>query len=312
MSAVMPPLSRAPAFGALLAVMAMWGSNAAVAKLLLPTYGAIPMTWLRWLIVMLLAAPFAWRERHAVRVVIAEHWKSLIVFALIGGVPQNIVVFVGLDYSSAIHLGLLNSAIPVMILLLGTLFFGHRLQGRELTGVLISAAGVLVIVFQGSLGALLRLAMQDGDNIMLAGMALWAVYTLRLNHRPQRISLAAFMCLIAAIGLPVTLPLMLREVALHGLPHPDTAAVLGLFYMSAVPTLLSTVLYGYAIARIGPAQAGVFIHATPVFACLFAALLAGEILHPYHAAGFVLVASGAWISCQRRAPVLSSAPAHPK
>lgn len=41
---------------------------------------------------------------------------------------------------------------------------------------------------------------------------------------------------------------------------------------------------------------------------MFAALLAGETLYPCHAAGFVLVASGTWISCHRASPVLSSAP----
>ena len=66
--------------------------------------------------------------------------------------------------------------------------------------------------------------------------------------------------------------------------------LVGLLYMSAVPTIISTFTYAFAIERIGPAQAGVFIHTVPLFSCLFAAVLAGEALHPYHAAGFLLVA----------------------
>jgi drug/metabolite transporter (DMT)-like permease len=292
--------------------MAMWGSNGAVAKMLLPTFGAIPMTWLRWFIVMLLAAPFAWHERVAVRSVVRDHWRSIVAFTLLGGVPQSIVVFIGLDHSSAVHLGLLNSAIPVMILVLGAVFFGHRMHGREMSGVTVSAVGVLVILFQGSLGALSHLDIQGGDLIMLAGMLLWAFYTLKLNQRPARISIVAFLFLVSAAGLPITLPLFLRELAVNGLPRPDAAEIAGLVYMSAVPTIISTLTYAFAIERVGPAQAGVFIHLMPLFACLFAALLAGEPLHPYHAAGFLLVASGAWISCQRAPPVLSSAPAPAK
>ena len=299
-SAASPSPSRAPAFAALIAVMAMWGSNAAVAKLIMPAFGAIPMTWLRWVMVMLLAAPFAWRERAAVREVLRTHLRSLFLLTLVGGAPQTIIVFYGLDFSTAVHLGLLNSVIPVLILLLGAALFGHHLVGRELTGVLISAAGVLVIVFEGSFAALLTLAINRGDAIMLVGMLLWALYTLKLNHRPQGISLMSFMFVMAAIGVPLTAPLMLREVLVHGWPQAGMRDVALLFYMSAIPTLLSTLLYGHAIARVGPAQAGVFLHAVPLFSCLFAALIAGEHLYPYHALGLVLVAGGAWLSTQKK------------
>ena len=315
MPAQLPPHlapSRSIAFLALVATMAMWGSNGAVAKMLLPTFGPIPMTWLRWFLVMVLAAPFAWRERAAVRVVVREHWRSIVGFTLLGGVPQSVIVFIGLDHSSAVHLGLLNSVIPVLILVLGALFFGHHMMGREMAGVTISAFGVAVILFQGSVAALLHLDIGGGDLIMLAGMLLWAFYTLRLNHRPAQISIVTFLFLVSAAGLPLTLPLFIRELAIHGIPRPDMADLVGLLYMSAVPTLISTFTYAFAIERIGPAQAGVFIHTVPLFSCLFAAVLAGEALHPYHAAGFLLVAGGAWISCQRPAPVLSSAPATAK
>ena len=199
-----------------------------------------------------------------------------------------------------------------MILVLGAAFFGHRMMGRELGGVMISALGVAVILFQGSLAALSHLDIGGGDLIMLAGMLLWAFYTLRLNHRPAQISIVSFLFLVSAAGLPITLPLFLRELAIHGVPHPDATDVIGLIYMSAVPTIISTLTYAFAIERVGPAQAGVFIHLMPLFACLFAALLAGEALHPYHAGGFLLIAGGAWISCQRPVPVLSSAPATAK
>jgi drug/metabolite transporter (DMT)-like permease len=293
-------VSRTGAFVALVAVMAMWGSNAAVAKLIMPTFGAIPMTWARWFLVMLLAAPFAWRDRGALRAAWRDRRRFLVTMTLVGGIPQTIIVFVGLDQSTAVHLGLLNSAIPVLILLLGAATFGHRIHGREGVGVLISAAGVLVIVFEGSLAALFDLSINRGDAIMMIGMVMWALYTLKLNQRPEGLSLATFMFAMAAIGLPLTAPLAAWEIWKTGLPQPVARDWLLLLYMSAIPTLLSTQLYGYAIERVGPAQAGVFVHAVPLFSCLFAALIAVESLYPYHAAGLLLVAGGAFLSTRSR------------
>jgi drug/metabolite transporter (DMT)-like permease len=65
-------------------------------------------------------------------------------------------------------------------------------------------------------------------------------------------------------------------------------------------------LFGYGLIRVGPVQAGIFTHLVPVFAALFAALILGERLQPFHAAGFVLVAGGAVLCCLRPDPVLSS------
>lgn len=304
--------SRAPAFAALLLTMALWGSNATVAKLMLGVYGPLTLTWMRWVVVLTITAPFAWHERHALRAALTSHWRPLLLLALIGGTLQNSLVFFGLNQSTAVHLGLLNSAVPVLILLLGWLLMKERLHGKEATGVLISAVGVLVILFQGNLASLAQMQMLAGDPLMLLGMTFWALYTLNLNRRPMTISITVLMFVIALVSLPIGVPLVLIELSRSPLPAFAWLPVAGLVYMSAATTLFAMVLYGYGVRRVGPAQAGVFIHLMPLFACLFAALFAGETLHLYHAAGFILVASGAIISCYRPAPVLSGTPVSSK
>ncbi len=302
-------LPRAPAFAALILTAALWGSSGAIAKNLGASFGPMTLAWLRWLILLLAAAPFAWRERAAIRLALRDHWELLLAMTFLGGVPQTAFIYAGLAETSAMHLGLLNSVVPVLILLMGWLIYGHHLHPGQVVGVLISATGVLAILSEGSLAALARLEIHRGDLIVLAGMALWAFYTLKLNQRPSGISLVSFMFVIGSFGLPIVLPAMLLELGKSGLPSPSAGAFAALVYMSVIPALLANVLFGFGVRRIGPAQAGVFIHTMPLFACLFAFLLAGETLYPYHAAGFVLIAGGAWISCKRAAPVLSSAPA---
>lgn len=301
-----PSSSRAPAFAALILTMALWGSNSTVAKLMLGSFSPITLTWLRWLLVVLICAPFAWMEREAIRAVVRSNWRSLLALVLLGGVLQNCVVFFGLAYSSAIHLGLFNSVIPVLILLLGSLFFGETLRPREAIGVAISAVGVVVIFFQGSLAVLFSLSVLPGDPILLVGMTLWAIYTLSLNRRPATISLTALVFVIGAVSLVLALPLLWWEMQRHPLPVLTWPLVGGMIYMSAISNLVAMLLYGYGIKRIGPMQASVFIHIMPLFSTLFATLFVNEPLHAYHAVGFVLVASGAILGCYRPAPLISN------
>jgi len=67
-------------------------------------------------------------------------------------------------------------------------------------------------------------------------------------------------------------------------------------------------LFGFAVERVGPVQAGYFTHLVPVFGSLLAAAVLGEALHPYHGFGFLLVAGGAILGCLRQEPMLSSGP----
>ena len=298
--------SRSPAFAALLLTMALWGSNSTVAKLMLGSFAPITLTCLRWIIVIAITAPFAWAERDALRLAVKTRWRPLLLLALLGGALQNSVVFFGLAYTSAIHLGLMNSVIPVLILLFGWLFFGETLHAKEAIGVAISASGVLVIFFQGSLELLLTLAVRPGDPIILVGMVLWSVYTLTLNRRPSTISLSAVMFVIGVVSLPLAAPLVWWELRNHPLPQMTSMLWLGLLYMSTFTTLIAMLMYGYGVKRIGPMQASVFIHIMPPFAAGFAAAFVGEALHWYHAAGFVLVASGAILGCYR--PPVALAP----
>ncbi len=308
MSPVSAATSRAPAFGALLLTMALWGSNSTVAKLMLGSFAPITLTCVRWVVVVAITAPFAWAERDALRGALKTGWRPLLLLALLGGALQNSVVFFGLAHTSAIHLGLMNSVIPVLILLLGWLFFGETLHAKEAIGVGISAVGVVVIFFQGSLEVLRSLAVMPGDPIVLVGMVLWAVYTLTLNRRPSTISLSALMFVIGLVSLPLAAPLVWWEMRTHPFPQMTPALWAGLLYMSTFTTLIAMLFYGYGVKRIGPMQASVFIHIMPPFAAVFAAVFIGEALRWYHGAGFLLVASGAILSCYRPAPVLQSMP----
>lgn len=98
-------MPHATAHASLLLTAALWGSNGAIAKLLFDTFEPITLSWLRWPIAMLVAAPFAWRERAALHLVVRAHWNTLLPFAMPGGAPQSALVYAGLAQLSAIHLG---------------------------------------------------------------------------------------------------------------------------------------------------------------------------------------------------------------
>jgi len=305
----MPPAfvsPRALAYAALVCTTALWGSNGVVSRALMDTIPPLVMAAARWVVVFVVLLPLVWPERRAIAHTLRRDWKLLLALTLLGSAPQTALVYSGLAASTAIHLGLLNSTIPVFIILISWGWYARRPSRLESVGLVISLSGVFLILAHGDLRSLLRLQFNHGDLLMLGAVVVWAIYTLRLKDRPQSLSLFAFVFVLALIGELLTLPFAAIQWVRAGGVHLGTREWLGLLYIGAVATLVSSVLFSYGVERVGAVRAGILIHLMPVFSSVFAALFIGERLFPYHAAGFALVAGGAILGCLRQEPVLSS------
>lgn len=297
--------ARSLAYLALVSTTALWGSISVVSRALMETVPPGVMAAARWGVALSVLLPLILRERREIAQALRRDWKQLLFLTLVGGAPQSALVYTGLAQSTAINLGLLNSTIPVLIILISWAWHARRPRRLEGIGLATSFAGVLLILARGDLGALLQLRFNAGDLVMLCAMLVWAVYTLGLQHRPQSLSLFAFIFVLALMGELLTLPLAALQWARAGGVHLGARELLGLLYIGALATLVSTALFSYGVERVGAVRAGILIHLMPVFSSVFATLFIGERLYPYHAAGFVLVAGGAILGCLKPEPVLS-------
>jgi len=301
-----PVSSHALAYAALVCTTALWGSNGVVSRALMDTVPPLVIASARWAVVFVVLLPLVWPERHAILRSLQHDWKLLLGLSLLGSAPQSALVYTGLSASTAIHLGLLNSTVPVLIILISWGWHARRPRRLEATGLALSLAGVFLILAHGDLRALLHLQFNHGDLLLLGAMVIWALYTMGLKNRPQSLSLFAFVFALSLIGQLLTLPFAALQWTQAGGVHLGARELLGLLYIGTFATLVTTVLFSYGVERVGAVRAGILIHLMAVFSSVFAALFIGERLFIYHAAGFVLVAGGAILGCLRPEPVISS------
>jgi drug/metabolite transporter (DMT)-like permease len=299
--------SRSAAYAALVVTSALWGSNAVVARGLLDSMSATQLAFARWLVVLVALAPFAWVEREDIRRALRTDARAYAILALLGFAPQTLVVYSALAHTTAVVIGLLNSAIPVLIVAVAAVWHSRRPHLLEGAGLAISSVGVLTIVAQGDLAALLALRFNGADLLAFVGMFIWALYTLRLARRPRGLSLPALVFVCGAIGELVIVPLAVADALRHGVATLGGATALGVVYIGLLPSLGAALLYGFGVTRLGAVRAGIFTHLVPVFSALFATTFLGERLYGFHAVGFVLVAGGAIVCCMTPGPMLSSA-----
>jgi len=94
--------------------------------------------------------PFALPRLRGQWGLVRRHWVVLSLLAVLGGTNFNTFVYVGLQTTTATNAVLLVSTTPVLIVLLSFLLLRQRVSPRQAAGIVLSLAGVAVIIARGS------------------------------------------------------------------------------------------------------------------------------------------------------------------
>jgi len=288
--------SRGNAYLLLVLAALFWSGNIVLAR---GVHAAIPpftLAFVRWSIALLVLLPKGLPRLLADR----PRWRPalprIVPTALLGISGYNSLVYFGVHGTSATNAVLLNSFIPILIVLFGALFYGLKAGRAQLLAIAISFAGVLTIVAHGELARLLALDISLGDLVVFSAMIVWALYTLRLRTLPGGLDPLGLLTLFVMIGLLPLAPLAGYEW-LHGQRAAlTTTNLLAFLYVGTLPSVVAYYCYNYGVARIGAARAGSFIHLMPAFGALLSLLLLGERLALFHFIGIGLILAGVALS----------------
>jgi drug/metabolite transporter (DMT)-like permease len=291
--------TRFLAYIAMVTTAMLWGSNSVAARSLLDALSAPTLALWRWGVALLVLFPFVWRERDKMSAAFYKHPKLFFWLALTGFAPNALLSYYGLRGSTAIMMGLMNSTTPVAVLLIVAIWRKRFPRRLESIGMTLSLLGVLGILIRGDPHNLIRLAISHYDLLVLLGLLVWAVYSVSAMERPTEISLAAYTFLAGVLSMFMIAPWIVWDWWQNGATSLTLSEASLACYIALVPTLFAMLLFGFAIATVGPVQCGIFTHLVPVFAAIFATIFLGEHLHWYHGAGFVLIVGGAILGCRK-------------
>ncbi|MDO4694840.1 MAG: DMT family transporter [Eikenella sp.] len=274
----------------------LWAGNMIVARAVRDDIPPLTLAFGRWVISLLILLPFAWALMRRDRLRYRQHYRLIIGTALTGVAAFNTLVYIGLHTTTGTNALLLNSCIPVLIMLLGAVFYRQSLNRRQILGLVLSLAGVAAIILRGSWHNLLALRFAAGDVWVFAATVCWAVYTLWMKRLPADIHRTGLTAVQILIGLCALLPFFLWETASGARVNWQPSSLLGFAYVGIFPSVVAYLCYTAAIARFGAVRAGLSIHLMPVFGTLLAFLLLDEQLHAYHWIGIAAIFGGILLS----------------
>jgi drug/metabolite transporter (DMT)-like permease len=283
------------------AAVLCWSGNWIVGRAVRSEIPPIGLNFWRWAIACLILAPFVLpgfaRQARALR----HHWRITLVLSMTGIVVFQALVYAGLQRTPAINAVLMNSAIPLFIILCAWLLDRERPRPAQFIGIAVSFLGIAAIVSRGSIGELFAFRLNSGDLLILAAMPVWGIYTVLFRRRPPGIAPMTLVFVFSAVGTLINLPLYLAEMALtgRGVPaSPDALAAVA--YVAVFASVIAFYAWNESVVRIGPSRTGVFVHLMPAFGTLLAMLFLAEVPRWYHGVGIALIFAGVWLAARGR------------
>ncbi|MCB2099888.1 MAG: DMT family transporter [Rhodobacterales bacterium] len=271
-------------------------SNVIVGRFAADMVPPVALSFWRWTVAFLCLLPFTWRDIRARRVRVRERAGTIFLLALLGVTICGITPYVGLKVTTAINGGLLFGFSPILILVMSALVFREPVGGRQIAGVALAVAGVVVIVTAGEPARLLALHFNPGDLWVMGSVVGWAIYSVLLKSRSPGLNSLTLLTLTAGAGVVEMAPIYAAEILSGRTFAPTPDALLSIAIVGLVSSVLAFSSYTWALGVVGPAKAGPFVYLMPVYNTVFAVLVLSEALRGFHLVGIGLILPGVMLA----------------
>lgn len=220
-----------------------------------------------------------------------RNWAAFLLLGIVGVFGFNALFFEGMMSASPLNGSLIMAANPMVAALLARLLLRDRLTRRQLTGILVSLLGVVLVLTQGSWELVRNLSFNKGDLLIVAGNVCWALYAV-LNRKLVKdsgsLATTAYTMAIGALGL-----IALASVTPSRLPIPQVpAAVWGaIAFMAAFTSVLGYLWWNEGVGKLGVGRTSIFFNLVPIVTMLIS-LSGGAAVSGVQLAGTACVLAG--------------------
>lgn len=272
----------------------LWGGNFIVGKTL--TFHASPLTLtsLRWLVAILVLMPLVlWKEKRffpAKKALI-----PLIFMGATGVVLFQVLQFMALEKTSTINVGLISTLNMISIALFSFLFLREKMNLLQLMAMMISIAGVILVLTNGHVQLLATMEVNRGDFYMLGAVCVWGIYSVCSKRAMEYESPLMATLYSGVFGLLILLPFSGPTFAVTNL---NASFIGALFYTGVVSTVVCMLFWNIGLQKLGANTSGLFLNLNPVFTAILAFLLLGETLTWIQGVGSLIVISGCFLFAQ--------------
>jgi len=275
-----------------------WSGNFILGRFVSTQIDPLELAFFRWSFVVLLSLPmlFFINIKKILRT-IKENFIFLSILSFLGITLFNTVLYIALQTTTATNALLINSIIPILILIFSFFILKSKITIKQVFGIILSTIGVVFLVLKGDFLNILNIEFTHGDLWVIVSSLLWATYSVLVKLKPKNLSHLELFLVIVYLGFIFLLPWYL----IQGYSLEQELNILRenwyfFLYVSLFASLLSFYFWHIGIDTISAEKTGQFTHLMPIFGSILAFIFLGEKFQGYHTIGALLIGIGIYIS----------------
>jgi drug/metabolite transporter (DMT)-like permease len=300
------PFARRPELAILLTVV-IWGLNFPLIKLPLESLPPFVVNALRFSVSVVVLGGMHVASRGGFWQPLKLFPGRIVLLGLLGFVVYQLCFILAVDRTTAGSAALLMASSPVWTALGSRVAGLERLSLGAWVGLGVCTAGTVLVVLSGASDVDLSSRAFSGNVLALVGAVLWAAYTVLSRPLMDRGVSASG---LAFFGMVTALPILFGlgawswpEASWGTMRAVDWAA---LAFSGGLSTGAAYAWWNLGVRRIGPAQTAAWGNLVPVIAVVVGAVLLGEQITAWQAAGGGLILGGLYL--MRRARLRAARP----
>jgi drug/metabolite transporter (DMT)-like permease len=269
--------------------------NTIIGKVVTEVIPPITLAFLRWLGSIIILLPFCWRELKNNRQMLLAKWPLILLLGAIGYGIASIWSYEAFHYSTAINSSIINSFMPIMVVVMGYVLYRERITKLQVSGFTLSLLGVILIIFQGNWSHLVKLKVNLGDLFMIINLFTWSFYPALFKRKATGVPNLAMLTTMMFAGMVITIPpAIVENIINHGawIRQIRPVHLLALVGLWIFPSILANQFQNNALKYVSANKAGIFQYLIPVFVTAAAVLFLGEKLYLFHVFGGLLIFAG--------------------
>ena len=280
-------------------VVAIWGSTFVFTKLLLlGGLTAAQIFMLRFIIAYVLLLVYC-----LIRGIrwVADSWRDELLMAALGVVGGSLYFLTensAMNYTTTTNTSIIVSLCPLFAsAIIGLFYKSERLSRLQAFGMVMAAAGVIVVVMNGHF--VLHLSPR-GDALAFAACLCWAVYSLLMIPANARYDTVFITRKVFFYGLLSMIPyyIMYPGLNLHLLfTHPQL--MWNLLFLGSVASMLCFLTWTWVLKQLGAVVATSYVYLNPVTTIVFAWFLLGEQITLWFILGTLFILLGMYLADRR-------------
>lgn len=275
-----------------------WSGNFILGRFVSSDIQPVELAFFRWSFVLILLIPviFVIDLKKVIRI-FKKNFLFLSFLSFLGITVFNTFLYIALQTTTATNALLINSIIPILILVFSFFILKTKITKIQTFGILLSTFGVIFLVLKGNLFSIMNIEFTTGDLWVIASSITWATYSTIVKLKPKELNHIELFVIIVFVGFIFLIPWYL----IQGYSLEREINILKenwyfFMYVSIFASVLSFYFWHVGISEIGADKTGQFTHLMPIFGSILAFIFLGERLEFYHIIGAIFIAIGIYLS----------------